>query len=102
MLAEAYQGLRTSFSAQTDDARQLRLRKAKEDYQLEDEHRGGHLANTLLELQREDKNTKRIGSADPSKKAAKPDSHDVTVVPSGDAEVSIRPEVARVAAAAMC
>ena len=69
---------------------------------MKDEHRGGHLANTLLELQREDKNTKRVGNADPSKKAAKPDSHEITVVPSGDAEVSITPKVACNAAEAMC
>ena len=72
---------------QTDEARQLRLRKAQEDYQLEDEHRGGHLANSLLEIQKEDKASKRLGSTDPSKKAAKPDSHDVTVGQNADAEV---------------
>ena len=72
---------------QTDEARQLRLRKAQEDYQLEDEHRGGHLANSLLEIQKEDKASKRLGSADPSKKAAKPDSHDVSLAPVAEAEV---------------
>ncbi|CAL5228863.1 g12074 [Coccomyxa viridis] len=66
---------------ETDEARQLRLRKAQEDYQLEDEHRGGHLANSLLAIEKEDRATKRLGSADPSKKAAKPDSHDVSLVP---------------------
>ena len=72
---------------QTDEARQLRLRKAQEDYQMEDEHRGGHLANSLLEIQKEDKANKRLGSADPSKKAVKPDSHDVTAGQNADAEV---------------
>lgn len=83
MLAVAPSGM------QTDDARQLRLRKAQEDYQLEDEHRGGHLANSLLEIQKEDKASKRLGSADPSKKAPKPDSNAVTVMQNAEAEVGI-------------
>lgn len=66
----------------------MRLRKAQEDYQLEDEHRGGHL-NTLLEMQKEDKTAKqRVGSADPSlKRAVNADSQEVTVDPAAAAEV---------------
>ena len=66
----------------------MRLRKAQEDYQLEDEHRGGHL-NTLLEMQKDDKAAKqRVGSADPSsKRAANADSQEVTVDPAAAAEV---------------
>ena len=62
--------------------------KAQEDYQLEDEHRGGHL-NNLLELQKEDKAAKlRVGSADPSsKKAVNADSQEVTVDPAAAPEV---------------
>ena len=73
---------------QTDEDRQVRLRKAQEDYQLEDEHRGGHL-NTLLEMQKDDKAAKqRVGSADPSsKRAVNADSQEVTVDPSAAAEV---------------
>lgn len=72
---------------QTDEARQARFRKAQEEFQTEDEHRGGHLANSLLAIQKEDRTTRRLGSADPSKKAAKPDSNAISVVQSGEAEV---------------
>ena len=73
---------------QSDEDRQVRLMKAQEDYQLEDEHRGGHL-NNLLELQKEDKAAKlRVGSADPSsKKAVNADSQEVTVDPAAAPEV---------------
>ena len=66
----------------------MRLRKAQEDYQLEDEHRGGHL-NTLLEMQKDDKAAKqRAGSAEPaSKRAVNADSQEVTVDPAAAAEV---------------
>jgi hypothetical protein len=37
---------------QDDAARAVRLRKAQEEFQLEDEHAGGQQANSLLELQR--------------------------------------------------
>ena len=83
MLAVAPSGM------QTDDARQLRLRKAQEEYQLEDEHRGGHLANSLLQIQKDDKASKRLSSADPSKKAPRPDSHDVAVMQNTEAEVGV-------------
>lgn len=46
------------------------------------------MMNTLLELEKDGKSAKRIGSADPSKKAAKSDSQDVAVIPSADAEVN--------------
>ena len=73
---------------QTDEDRQVRLRKAQEDYQLEDEHRGGHL-NTLLEMQKDNKAAKqRVGSADPlSKRAVNADSQEVTVDPAAAGEV---------------
>lgn len=73
---------------QTDEDRQVRLRKAQEDYQLVDEHRGGHL-NTLLEMQKDDKAAKqRVGSADQSsKRPVNADSQEVTVDPAAAAEV---------------
>ena len=66
----------------------MRLRKAQEDYQLVDEHRGGHL-NTLLEMQKDDKAAKqRVGSADQSsKRPVNADSQEVTVDPAAAAEV---------------
>jgi hypothetical protein len=76
---------------QTDEGRQERLKKAQEDYQLEDEHRGGHLANTLLELQKEDKTARHIGSADTSKKPAKAETQDATVAMPDATEVRMPP-----------
>ncbi len=40
---------------QDDAARAVRLRKAQEDFQAEDEHTGGQQANTLLLMQKEGK-----------------------------------------------
>lgn len=41
--------------AQDDAARAARLRKAQEDFQMEDEHTDGQQANSLLLLQKEGK-----------------------------------------------
>ena len=76
---------------QADEGRQERLKKAQEDYQLEDEHRGGHLANTLLELQKEDKTARCTGSADTSKKPAKAETQDTTLATPDAAEVCMPP-----------
>ena len=66
--------MRRTVAVQDDAARTLRLRKAQEDYQLEDEAAGtGQQANSLLLLQRESKlkaGQRALGGAEASVDAA--------------------------------
>ena len=52
---------------QTDAAREARLKKAEEEFQVEDEHTGGQV-NSTLQLQREKKEQERLNKL----KAAQP------------------------------